>query len=29
LTDLAKDRGGADNITVVVTPVGGHRGVHR
>ena len=29
LTDLAKERGGADNITVALTPVGGQRGVHR
>jgi serine/threonine protein phosphatase PrpC len=29
LTDLAKDRGGADNITVALIPVGGPRGVHR
>lgn len=29
LVDFANERGGADNITVALTPVGGPRGVHR
>ncbi|MFG1604420.1 protein phosphatase 2C domain-containing protein [Actinoplanes sp. NPDC049265] len=29
LVGLANERGGADNITVALTPVGGPRGVHR
>jgi serine/threonine protein phosphatase PrpC len=29
LVELAKARGGADNITVALVPVGGHGGVHR